>query len=213
MGLAEAILSPRFSMGIFLTLMGCLIASLTMFVVLVKRWITHKFRFELEQWAGQKRFVMSERPNTEALPPPLDGSEGSGLCARWFFKSKEATVAQLILAASARDIRLFNVCIVQHAANCPPVALKPSHGERFVIDLFRLAPAASTSSERFQIFGNDLSANLRISESSVAGIAPPDIAFLFADGHLLIDFSARPFDPIEFDRMLALAEQIRKIEW
>jgi len=212
--LAEVISSPRFSAAIFVTLMICLIASLVMFVVLVRRWISQKFRFELEQWAGQRLFEISAKPNTEALPPPLDKSEGFGLCARRFFKSKDVTIAQLVLAPSTTDVRVFNVCVAPSAVQVSPVALKPLKiSEQLVIDLFRLAPAASTSSERFQIYGNDLSANLRISESSVAGIVPPDIGFLFSGGQLLIDFSARPFDPIEFDRMLALAQQVGKLEW
>lgn len=213
MAVADFIAPPPFSVGILLTLIVCLIASLGMFVVLVRRWTTNKFHFELGQWAGQRRFDMSEKPNAELLPPPLDGSEGAGLCARRFFKSKDATIAQLILTASANDIRVYHVCITPCCVSTPPVAIKPQREGRWVVDLFRLAPAASTGSERFQIFGNDLSANLRISESSVAGIAPPDIAILFVGGNMLLDFTARPFDPIEFDRMLALAQQLGKIEW
>jgi len=200
-------------MSIFLTLVVCLIASLTMFVVLVRRWILHRFRYELEQWAGQQRFEIARRPAHDALPPPFTGPEGTGLSARWIFKSKDRTIAQLILTPSADDIRIYNVCIASNAITIAPVALKPTKVARTILDRFRLAPAASTSSDRFQIMGNDLSANLRISQSVIAGIAPPDVAFLFTEGHMVLDFSSRPFDPIEFDRMLVLADQIGKVQW
>lgn len=211
--LALTISPPHFAMSIFLTLLVCLIASLVMFVALLRRWITHRFHYELEQWAGQHRFEMSENPSAEALPAPLNGPEGTGLSARWIFNSKDQIIAQVILAPSADDVRVYNVCIASCPVNTPAVALKPTIVERTILDRFRLAPAASTSSERFQIMGNDLSANLRISEATIAGIVPPDVAFLFVNGLMLIDFSSRPFDPIEFDRMLVLAEQIGKVQW
>ena len=213
MMIAEALQSPRFSMSIFLTLVVCLIASLGMFVVLVRRWITFRFRYEMEQWAGQHRFEIVENPSADSLPPPLNGPEGNGLSARWIFTSEDRTIAQLVLAPSATDVRVYNVCIAAIAVNTPAVALKPAVVPETILSRFRLSPAASTSSERFQILGNDLSANLRLSESVIAGIAPPDVAFLFTGGLMLIDFSSRPFDPIEFDRMLVLANQIGKVQW
>lgn len=210
---AEAIQMPHFSLGIFLTLVVCLIASLGMFVVLLRRWITFRFRYELEQWAGHHRFKIAENPSGESLPAPLNGPEGNGLSARWIFTSEDRAIAQVILAPSAAEVRVYNICIAATAVKTPPVALKPAIVPQTILDRFRLAPAASTSSDRFQILGNDLSANLRISESIIAGIAPPDVAFLFTGGLMVIDFSSRPFDPIEFDRMLVLADQIGKVQW
>jgi len=39
-------------------------------------------------------------------------------------------------------------------------------------------------------------------------LLPPDVGLLLHGRHLVLDFSDRPFDAIEFGRMLALADQL-----
>ena len=43
---------------------------------------------------------------------------------------------------------------------------------------------------------------------SPAGLLPPDIGRVLRGQHLVLVFSSRPFVPIVFDRMLALAAQL-----
>jgi hypothetical protein len=47
-----------------------------------------------------------------------------------------------------------------------------------------------------------------LAESPAQGLLPPDIGLLLIDRMLILDFSGRRFDPVEFDRMLVLAGQI-----
>jgi hypothetical protein len=42
----------------------------------------------------------------------------------------------------------------------------------------------------------------------VAALLPPDVGLLLAGENLVLDFSTRPFDPLELQRVDALAEQI-----
>jgi hypothetical protein len=42
----------------------------------------------------------------------------------------------------------------------------------------------------------------------VAALLPADIGLLLVEQNLVLDFSSRPFDPLEMQRIDALAEQI-----
>ena len=47
-----------------------------------------------------------------------------------------------------------------------------------------------------------------LGKSSVAAPLPPDVGLLLVGENLVLDFSVRPFDPLELQRIDALAEQI-----
>ena len=50
-----------------------------------------------------------------------------------------------------------------------------------------------------------------LSESASRTLLPADIGMLLADDWIVLDFSTRPFDPIELDRMIALAQQLSQM--
>ncbi|HEX8911338.1 MAG TPA: hypothetical protein VF796_03185, partial [Humisphaera sp.] len=47
-----------------------------------------------------------------------------------------------------------------------------------------------------------------LATSSVRGLLPPDVGLLLVGRHLVLEFSDRPFDAIEFNRMIAVAGQV-----
>ena len=61
---------------------------------------------------------------------------------------------------------------------------------------------------RFIVFGTDSQAARMLSKSETRALLPPDIGLLLHGRHLVLDFSARPFDGIELGRMVALADQL-----
>jgi hypothetical protein len=61
---------------------------------------------------------------------------------------------------------------------------------------------------RFVVFGSDSHAARILSKSEARALLPPDIGLILHGQHLVLDFSARPFDGIELGRMVALADQL-----
>ena len=101
--------------------------------------------------------------------------------------------------------------IRQVESNWPPTALRPtsSADEQTLLDNFALASFPSMiASERFVIFGADSAAARSLSKSSLPALLPPDVGLLLHGRRIVLDFSRRHFDTIEFDRMLALADHL-----
>jgi len=62
--------------------------------------------------------------------------------------------------------------------------------------------------ERFVIFGTDSATARRLSASPIRALLPPDVGMLLHGSRLVLDFSNRPFDAVEFSRVIVLADQI-----
>jgi hypothetical protein len=92
----------------------------------------------------------------------------------------------------------------------PPTGLRPAEPATSMLALFIPGGGAALggSSERFAILGHDPAAARLLLASSVRALLPADVGFLLHGNILMLDFSARPFDPIELDRMLAVAAQV-----
>src|SRR5205807_968818 len=94
-------------------------------------------------------------------------------------------------------------------ASCPPTAIRPTSASSSVIDLFSLAPFPLLPiSERYALLGTDAAQARRIASADIAGLLPPNVGLLLHGPDLVLDFSPRPFDRLEFTRMLALADQM-----
>ena len=112
-------------------------------------------------------------------------------------------------AAALQPPRTWHALLRQIESNWPPTALRPAAREESLLDLFSLASFPSMiASERFVIFGTDSAAARVVAKSSLPALLPPDVGLLLHGRVLVLDFSARPFDTIEFDRMLALANHL-----
>ena len=63
------------------------------------------------------------------------------------------------------------------------------------------------ATQRFVVFGGDAEAARALSETAPA-CSPPDVGLLLHGEFLILDFTSRHFDQIEFERMIDLAEQL-----
>jgi hypothetical protein len=63
-------------------------------------------------------------------------------------------------------------------------------------------------SERFMIFGTEARAAGLLAQSTAPALLPPDVALIVTGDRLILDFSTRHFDEIEFDRLIQLAQQL-----
>ena len=95
----------------------------------------------------------------------------------------------------------------------PATALRPANlpSGSSVIDLFRLIAFHSLSNNRFATARRRRQGRRPIVEQlSARHCLPADIGLLLTDQYLVLDFSTRPFDPVELDRMISVAEQVSR---
>ena len=91
----------------------------------------------------------------------------------------------------------------------PGTALRPVTHVASLADQLALTSFPSLGAGgRFVVFGSVASAAKALAHSSVEALMPPDVGLVLAQNVMMLDFSPRPFDTIEFGRMLALSEQV-----
>lgn len=197
---------------VFAALVLILAGSLTIFFVNVRRETTHRAQRRLRDWGRRNGF----RPtNLDAGPPaPVDRLAGVALELKISFASRNTRLVHLRSApqgyGDAPDH--WNLAIRTLATTSPPVGLRSAEDARSIVDLFGLELAPhQPASARFTIVGDDVIASRTLADGSTRTLLPGDLSLLRIDQSLVIDFSDRPFDEIEFGRMLALLDQLASI--
>lgn len=204
------------SFEVLVTLVAVLVGSSATFWVLVRRWESHRQWHALSDWAGERKF-RSRSVERHGLPPTLAALSDHAPVVRLFFANAETTIVQF--QTPPRQLRgqatlsaspsIWNLLIRRFESAWHPTALRPSEAASSVIDLFSLAgfPLLGPTG-RFTVFGTDSTHARALSDSMARSLLPPDVGLLLRQNELILDFSERPFDAIELDRMLALANQI-----
>jgi hypothetical protein len=183
---------------------GVLGLSCVTFWLLVRRATLNRQWVALSDWARGRGFRY--HPIGDGTPPPpISMVQTARPTVRLWLAG---TSAQLIQVQEA-ETSVWHVLIQSIESNWPPTALRPVASDRSLLDLFSLASFPSMiSAERFVIFGADSNAAKALAKSSLPALLPPDIGLLLHGQHMVLDFTARPFDSIEFDRMLTLVNQL-----
>jgi hypothetical protein len=191
---------PPFSVGIFLTLLVLLGASAGIFWLLVRRCTSHRQWITLQEWAREHGF--KSRPiDTRTLPPPIAAMSP---LVRLSLSNARAALVQLETAAGK-----WNLLIRKMPGEWIPSGLRPAKQDRSLLDELRLSTyPAYSSAERFHLVSADSAAARRLSKSLTRALIPADVGLLLWGNWLVLDFTQRPFDPVEFGRMLALGEQV-----
>ena len=206
-----ALPSREFSIGVFLVLLLVLSASLAMFWVLLRRWTIHRQWTLLGAWASRHGFAL--KLGDESLPAPTELWASFRPRVRIELSEPRTRVLEIETDAipglpTDRNAR-WRVLIRRIEPTWPATALRPVAHAAGVIDLFSLSSYPSlASTDRFVVFGSDAKAARILSGSMLRALLPPDIGLAVVGQHMMLDFSHRAFDPIEFDRMIALAEQL-----
>lgn len=215
---AKAIPSPWISVEVLVTLFVILAASAAMFWGLVRRWESHRQWLALAEWAKQNG-MQSCGGDPAHLPPPLDALASRQPVIRLCIGSDLTTLMQFQTTPPAQQPgglpvasgpAIWNVLL--RKLESPPwraTGLRPAATGASLLDLFPLAGFPQLAgTERFTVFGADSADARALADSMIRSLLPPDVGLLLLGGHLVLDFSDRPFDEIELDRMLALAEQV-----
>lgn len=204
---------PHFSWIIFLVLLIIFGASLAMFLALVRRWTTQRQWVSLAQWARQRGLKFSAPPRQ--LPAVLAPLGAAGLQIRLCLCDKTASFLQLQTdPPPGRTIPdRWNVLLFRTPQpRSGLAALRPAAAPASLLDLMGLSqfPALKIA-HRFVVLSTTSSAARLLAHSASRTLVPADIGLLAADQCLLLDFSSRPFDPIELDRILAIARQLHRM--
>jgi hypothetical protein len=200
-----------FSWTILLALLVILIASLTMFLLLVRRWTTQRQWVSLAEWARQREF--RHRPaELSELPAALQPLRSADVQIRLRLCGEGVTVIQLQTrpAEGRNEPNRWNVLVRRRPRRqTNPAGLRPANAPASLLDLFRLSQFPSLAAgHRFVVVATSSSSAHALSDSASRTLLPADIGLLLVDDSIVLDFSTRPFDPIELDRMLSLAEQL-----
>ena len=215
-----------FSFLTLLALLGVLGMSSLTFWLLVRRATSHRTWVALSDWGRSRGFryhpIGAGGATGREAPAPFSALPAARPIARLWLASDTTQLLQLQPASTSATTnpsadpaaplappRTWHALVRQIETSWPPTALRPAARDESLLDLFSLASYPSMiASERFVIFGTDSAAARTVANSSLPALLPPDIGLLLHGRVLVLDFSARPFDTIEFDRMLALATHL-----
>jgi len=202
---------------ILFTLVVIFAASWWMFGVLVGRSTEQRHRVAMDEWGRERGFRF--RTDFQAtLPPPLDSITDQRLTVQVRLVSRRATlvlVESIPNGAAPSTLQnpwrpgRWHFLILETKIAWPPTGLRPVAAAVSSLDLFSLSSFPLLGgSERFVLYGADSQAAAALSRSSARGLLPADVGLLLHGPRLVLDFSGRPFDTIEFERMIVVADQI-----
>lgn len=207
-------LSSRDS-GIILATLGLILAAaLGVWSILVRSLTTRRHSLAMAQWAKNHQARFSEAPGGE-LPSKFDL-----LCAfhpkpRAIIDGRHWAIAELTTDPPAEAKgktprwRLLAWEVSHDAMAWHPTGLRPAAHAVSLLDLLDLSSFPSLGpSERFVVFGAQAAAAQALADSAAQTLLPPDIGLLLHGKMLVLDFSSRPFDPIQFERVIDLAQQL-----
>lgn len=209
-----------FSFLTLLVLLGVLGLSGVTFWLLARRATSHRRWVALSDWGRARGFRY--HPIADGEPPePFSVMPGVRPVVRLWLAGKSAELLQMqspeksVEASDAPGRATVSPRAAWHVlsrpveSNWPPTALRPTLKHESLLDLFSLKSFPSMiASERFVVFGDNSAAARSMARSSLSALLPPDVGLLLHGHRLVLDFSDRPFDTIEFDRMIALANHL-----
>lgn len=203
---------PPFSPIVLLTLLAVVAASSVTFWLLVRRATSHRQWVALSDWARDSGFRFN-RAEPGKVPAPLRAPESLSPVVRLSLSKGPTTLLQVECAApqaaAGKPPVVWNLITREIPSDWPPTGLRPANATASALDLFSMSSFPTLgATDRFVAFGTDSAAARLLSKSMLRSLLPADVGLLLHGGHLVLDFSGRPFDVIEFGRMLSLADQL-----
>lgn len=204
--LASSSILPPEALGV---LLAVLIASSAMFYIVIWRWTTQRGWIELSDWAVNHRFRLDGRRDArcsqavQLLPSPdahVSLSDGAIELQR---------IRTPLGPGSRNEPGTWHILVRRLEADWPATILRPAARAVSLADFWPLATMhAMWPGERFVVYGQSRTVLRAMGRSSARGLLPPDIGLILSGHFLILDFSSRPFDTLEMQRMISLAEQL-----
>src|SRR5688572_4259584 len=205
---------PPFEWVPLLAMLVALGASVLTYVMLVRRWTSRRQWVSVAQWARESGFRQGPLRRAE-LPRPLQEIVRDDARVRFHLCDPRTTLAQFEtdpVKPGATAAPKWNVLVRHRPAVGPAAGLRPAAQALNLIDLLPLSKFPSMSlGDRFVVYATDPGAARRLAESPAVALLPADVGLMLLENHVILDFSNRPFDPIEFGRVIALADQLARV--
>jgi len=182
-----------------------LAAACLMFWLLVRQSTRGRRRIELREWAAANRFSILWDP---PLPNSLRLLAAIAARPRCLLSHDQTMLVELELFGREGP-RRAHLLVRAIGAHWPMTVLRPAALSFSALDplgLAELAPMAQ--GDRFVMYGRDRAAAAALQKSQIRGLLPADVGLALLEGYMVLDFSARPFDPVSLWRIDALAEQL-----
>jgi hypothetical protein len=218
-----AVPGAPFSPIVLLTLLGVLVISYGMFWLLSQRATTWRHWVAMSEWAREAGFRL-QRPDfvLPTMVAGLPGPDGGLPQIRLAATSDTTLIIQFQTSPMRSDVtappaplfpsgrnEIWQLIVRQIETDWKATGLRPAAAGVSMIDLFSLTPFPGLGDpDRLLVCGTDPSAARALAESFVVALLPPDVGLLLHGRQIALDFSSRPFDVIEFNRMRALMDQI-----
>lgn len=204
---------PPFEWIPVLAMLVVLGASVVTYVMLVRRWTSRRQWVSLAQWARESGYQLRPLRRAE-LPGPLQELVRDDARVRFHLCDPRTTLAQFETEPVNPDAPppKWNVLVRHRPGAGAPAGLRPAAQALSLIDLLPLGKSASMSlGDRFVVHAVETSAARELAESHAVALLPQDVGLILLENHFVLDFSSRPFDPIEFGRLIALADQLARV--
>ncbi len=202
--LADATEAAPFSLRIFIVLLLIVLGSMSMFLVLAVRWTVPRRKVAR---TGAGRINLDLRCGRAGR---LSRATGAGGCACGDLPGRKGCDAvagedadDAGEQASGSPVAVAFARSSRRGGDWPVTALlRPAARATSVVDLLSVSSFPSLlPPERFVVFGTGGEAAAALSESHVPALLPHDVGLVLAGSHLILDFSGRAFDELEFNRL------------
>jgi len=202
-----------FGLAAPLALLGILAASCAVFWSLVAQWTTRRRWLAMSDWADVNRLAL-RKGDEASVPDALKSLGWEPAKALLSLSDSDTTIVQVEAVAlpgkATKGQRTrWNLLIRNAGSSWPIVGLRPAVHINSILDY--LPPGsvqAMAPGERFVLYASQTTAGRALARSSARALLPPDVGMMLAGESLVLDFSTRPFDPLELQRMDALAKQL-----
>lgn len=176
---------------------------------LVRRHTEGRDAFALWEWSVDKRF--RRIPPAVVTVDALDEIRDYALRANDHFRSHDGltNIYRLQTVSRGDVVQHWHALVRTVEQYSTPIALRPVAAASSLVDLMHLTLFPKLSSQtRFAVYGLRATDARDLAGSAARALLPHDIGLIRNADAVILDFTARPFDPVEFSRMVAIAEQI-----
>lgn len=212
---AAKVLTDHISLLTLGVLAAIFTASVWVFGQLVRRETSHRRRAILSEWARTRDLRLADpanAPDASVFMTPLAAFNPR---IDFLIHGRQIAIVQVrtdnspSASGTGSVAPHWKLLLRRLDEDWPITALRPTAHTSSLIDLFSMSSFPSLgATQRFVIFGVNAAAARSLSASTAPALLPPDIGLLLHGQLLILDFTPRPFDQIEFGRMIDLAEQL-----
>lgn len=187
---------------IFASLGLMLLGGIVIFSYLVHRETHRRGDVLLSDWARSRQMKRLDRER--GVPAPLDAWDHRGISLLTGFAGGAITVARVQTSEGLK----WNCLIRSLETSASISGVRSVEASSTLLDLIDLPILPGQGQQhRVVAMGYDI-ASARALMDRVAPLIPADLSLIRFDRFILIDFSGRPFDPVELARITQLTEQL-----